>query len=331
MENMYILLAMPDAEEYRRDLHSKFPDIPFHAVESHEEIDHHVDKVEILITIYRVADDLLKRAVNLKWIQVITSGVNYLLSRPSLREDIIITSGRGIHGPQVSEMAFLLMLALNRNFPENIRNQDRRIWRKWKSKLLYHKNVGILGLGVIGEELARKCKAFGMTVYGMDIVKREIECVDFFYGPEELPRVAEEVDYLILVAPSTPQTQKIVEKKVLGRMKPTAFLLNLARGELVDEEALMEALESGAIAGAALDALSIEPLPPEHPLWKTKNLIITPHVAGESDTYRQQVMPIIEENLHRFLGGERQNLINLMRGETHPQSGYPAGRPRNGS
>jgi phosphoglycerate dehydrogenase-like enzyme len=151
-----------------------------------------------------------------------------------------------------------------------------------------------------------------MTVYGLDIVDRHIESVDFFYGPEELPRVAEELDYLVLVAPSTPETQKIVGKKVLAGMKATAFLLNLARGELVDEEALMEALESGALAGAALDALSIEPLPEEHPLWTARNLIITPHVGGESDTYRQQVTPIVEENLRRFLGGERRNLINLI-------------------
>jgi D-2-hydroxyacid dehydrogenase (NADP+) len=312
-ENIYILLAMPDAEEYRKDLQSRFPEIPLHAVITEQDMRPHIDRVEILITIYRVADDLLKQAVNLKWIQVITSGVNYLLSRPSLRKDIIVTSGRGIHGPQVSEMAFLLMLALNRNFPENVRNQDRRAWIKWKSKLLHQKKVGILGIGVIGEELARKCKAFGMTVHGIDIVQRELDCVDFFYGPQDLPGVAEEVDYLILVAPSTPETQKIIGKNLLAHMKPTAFLINLARGELVDEEALMEALESGRIAGAALDALSIEPLPPEHPLWGAKNLIITPHVAGESDIYRQQVMPIIEENLRRFIGGERRNLIKIGR------------------
>jgi D-2-hydroxyacid dehydrogenase (NADP+) len=309
---IYILLAMPDAEEYRKDLQSMFPDLPMHAVTTEEGIRQHVDKVEILITIYRVADDLLKQAVNLKWIQVITSGVNYLLSRPSLRKDVIITSGRGIHGPQVSEMAFLLMLALNRNFPENVRNHERRAWTRWKSKLLYHKKVGIFGVGVIGEELARKCKAFSMTVYGIDIVKRDLDCVDFFYGPEDLARVAEEVDYLVLVAPSTPETEKIVGKHLLARMKRTAFLLNLARGELVDEAALTEALETGQIAGAALDALPVEPLPPEHPLWRTKNLIITPHVAGESDIYREQVLPIIEENLRGFLNGERRNLINFV-------------------
>lgn len=209
-------------------------------------------------------------------------------------------------------MAILLMLALNRNFPENVRNQDKRAWVRWKSKLLYQKNVAIVGVGVIGEQLARKCKAFGMTVYGIDIVKRDLDCVDFFYGPEDLLNVAGEVDYLVLVAPSTPETQKIAGKQLLAKMKPTAFLLNVARGELVDDAALMEALDRGQIAGAALDALSTEPLPADHPLWHAKNLIITPHVAGEADMYRKQIMPIIEENLRKFLSGERRNLVNFI-------------------
>jgi D-2-hydroxyacid dehydrogenase (NADP+) len=309
---MYILIAAPDSLDYKKDLEARFPDMPMHAVTTEADIGDHAEKMEILVTLYRVADALLKPAANLKWIQVITSGVNYLLSRPSLRKDIIVTSGRGIHGPQVSEMAFLLMLALNRNFPENVRNQDGRLWKRWKSKLLYQKKVGILGIGVIGEEIARKCKAFGMTVYGMDIVKRELDSVDFLCGPEDLPQVAGELDYLILVAPSTPETQKIVNANVLTRMKPTAFLINLARGELVDEDALIEALDKGHIAGAALDALPIEPLPKEHPLWGAKNVIITPHVGGEADIYREQMMPIIEENLRRFLQGERRDLINYV-------------------
>jgi D-2-hydroxyacid dehydrogenase (NADP+) len=309
---MYVVVAEPEAEAYKKDLEAKFPEIPIHAVTTQGDIRYHVDTMEILVTIFRVADELLKRAVNLKWIQVTTSGVNYLLSRPSLRKDVIVTSARGIHGPAVSEMAFLLMLALNRDLPRTIRNQDREIWERWPGRLLYQKKVGILGIGVIGEEIARKCKVFGMTVFGVDIVRRKLDSVDSFYDPEDLPRVAGEVDYLILVAPSTPQTEKIVGGEVLERMKPTAFLINLARGELIDEEALTKALETGAIAGAALDALSTEPLPREHPFWCMRNMIITPHVGGLSDCYRDQVMPIIEENLRRFLRGERRNLINYI-------------------
>jgi phosphoglycerate dehydrogenase-like enzyme len=309
---MYVLVAEPDALNYKKELSAKFPQVSIHAVTTEAEIRSHAGKINILITIFRVSDETFKEAVSLKWIQVLTTGVNYIINRPSLRKEVIVTSCRGIHGPQMSEMAFLLMLALNRNFPRVVRNQDRKVWERWPGKLLYQKKVGILGVGVIGEEIARKCKAFGMTVFGMDIVRRRIDSVDFFYGPEALPQVASEVDYLILVAPSTPETEKIVGKKVLSSMKPTAFLINIARGELVDEEALIHALETGEIAGAALDALSIEPLPKDHPLWRTKNVIITPHVGGMSDIYREQVMPIIEENLRRFLQGERRNLINFV-------------------
>jgi phosphoglycerate dehydrogenase-like enzyme len=165
---------------------------------------------------------------------------------------------------------------------------------------------------VIGEEIARKGKAFGMTVYGLDIVRRDVGCVDHFLGPEELHRIAPEVDYLVLVAPSTPDTQKVVNADLLSRMKPTAFVINVARGELVDDDALIDALRAGRLAGAALDALSMEPLPKEHPLWAMERVIITPHIAGDSDTYREQVLPIIEENLRRFLRGERRDLVNYV-------------------
>ena len=315
---MYVLCAMPDADTYRNALAAKFPGLSLHAAATQEEMRPHMDRVEILVTIFRVEDDLLKRAAKLKWIQVTTSGVNYLLGRPSLGKDVIVTSSRGIHGPQVSEMAFLLMLALNRNFPENIRNQDRRVWKRWPGKLLHRKTIAILGIGVIGEEIARKSKAFGMTVYGIDVVRRDVDCVDLFLGPEDLSRIAPEVDYLVLVAPSTPDTQKVVNANVLSRMKPTAYVINLARGELVDEAALIAALKTDRLAGAALDALSIEPLPNDHPLWAMEQVIITPHVAGESDTYREQVLPIIEENLRRFLRGERRNLVNYIERQGGP-------------
>jgi len=172
--------------------------------------------------------------------------------------------------------------------------------------------VGILGIGAIGEEIARKCKAFGMEVFGIDIVKRQVDAVDFFCGPEDLLKVVQEVDYLIIVVPSTSQTHKMVGENVLSSMKPTAFLINIGRGEIIDENALIQALESGKIAGAALDVFSQEPLPKDHPFWRTKNLIITPHLGGTSTIYVDQVLSVFEENLRRFLSGERQTLINVV-------------------
>ena len=229
-----------------------------------------------------------------------------------MSKDILITSTRGIHGPQMSEIAFLLMLSLNRNFPQNIKNQAKRIWDRWPTKLLFQKKVGILGVGVIGKEIARKCKAFGMIVYGIASVKREVEFVDYSFGPDELMEVMGKVDYFINVVPSTPQTVNMIGTKEFSAMKPAAYFINIGRGNTVDEDALVHILETGKIAGAGLDVFSQEPLPEDSPLWEMENVIILPHIGGMSDIYADQALPLIEENLRRFLKGERRDLINLV-------------------
>jgi D-2-hydroxyacid dehydrogenase (NADP+) len=310
MDNV-VIFELHSAEDYRKALQPKFPEIAVHAASNVEALAGLVDEMDVLMA-FALPDELLRRATRLRWIQGLGTGVDYITNLPSLRKEIVVTSMRGIHGPQMSEMAFLQMLALGRNFPQMVRNQDLALWESWPAKLLWQKKVGILGLGVIGEELARKCKAFGMSVYGIDIVRKEIDSVDHFFGPEDIVEVAAEVDYLIVVAPNTPQTRNIIGAKVLSAMKPTAFLVNIARGELVDEAALIEALKAGKFAGAALDAFAQEPLPPDHPFWKMKNVIVTSHVGGRSDIYVEQAVPIIEENLRRFLKGERKDLINLV-------------------
>jgi phosphoglycerate dehydrogenase-like enzyme len=307
---MNLLILDSRADAYKKALLPKFPEVSIHSAQKEEEIGDFIEKADILLVIK--ISELIKKASKLQWIHALTTGVDYIVNLPSLKEDVIVTSTRGIHGPQVSEMAFLLMLALNRNFPEVVRNQDKAVWERWPGKLLWKKKVGILGIGVIGEEIARKCKAFDMKVFGIDIVKRKVESIDIFYGPEDIINVAKEVDYFIIVAPFTPQTEKMVDSKVLSAMKPTAFFLNLGRGEIVDEEALIQALNSGKIAGAALDTFWAEPLPKDHPFWGMKNVIVSPHVAGMSDVYVEQALSIFEENLRRFLQGERRSLINLV-------------------
>jgi phosphoglycerate dehydrogenase-like enzyme len=308
---MDLLILDSLADEYKKILKTKFPEVSIQAAKKEEEIGDFIKKMQILLT-FRISDDLIKKASRLQWIQSMATGVDSIVNLPSLKKEVLVTSTRGIHGPQVSEMAFLLMLALNRNFPQFIRNQDLRVWERWPTKLLYGKRVGILGIGVIGEEIARKSKAFGMTVHGIDIVKRRVDAVDYFYEPKDLLKVLQEVDYFIIAAPLSPQTREMIGERELSSMKPSAFLINIGRGEIVDEEALIQALNSGKIAGAALDTFCQEPLPKNHSFWKMKNVIVTPHVGGASDIYVEQVLSIFEENLRRFLGGERRNLINLI-------------------
>jgi D-2-hydroxyacid dehydrogenase (NADP+) len=309
---MNVLILEQRAEEYKKILAPKFPDVVIHAATREEDVGSFIEKADALLTI-RISDGLFKKAKNLKWVHAFTTGVDYIVNLPSLKKEIMVTSTRGIHGPQVSEMAFLLMLALNRNLPEVVRNQDKGVWERWPGKLLWKKKVAIVGLGIIGEQIARKCKASDMEVFAIDIIKRKVEWVDAFYGPEDIVKVAKDVDYLVIVAPNTPETEKLVNAKVLAAMKPTAFLLNLGRGEVVDEEELIRVLKAGKIAGAGLDTYYEEPLPKEHPFWKMKNVIVSPHMAGMSDVYVEQAVTIAEENLRRFIKGQRgKELLNFI-------------------
>jgi D-2-hydroxyacid dehydrogenase (NADP+) len=306
-----LLILDKQADAYMQALGSGFSEVQIHAAATEEQAGDFITKANIILT-FKISDELLQRASSLRWIQSLSTGVDAFVRLPSLKKEVLLTSLRGIHGPQMSEMAVLLMLALNRHFPEIIRNQDKGTWKSWPAELLYRKKVGILGLGVTGEAIARKCRDFGMVVYGVRRSKKELEFVDRLFGPEELTRVAREVDFLIIVVPSTSQTYKMVGAEVLSSMKRSAFLINLARGEVVDEEALIGALESGKIAGAALDVFCQEPLPQEHPFWRMKNVIITPHMGGTSTIYVEQALSVFEENLRRYLRGETKRLINLV-------------------
>jgi phosphoglycerate dehydrogenase-like enzyme len=309
--DMNLLVLYHDAFYVKKKLEEKFPDLTIHAATEEDQVGDFIEGADILMAI-RISNDLMKKAKKLQWIQCLITGVDYLLSLPSFPKGVLLTSTRGIHGPQMSEMAFLHMLNLTRNYPRMLRNQDLGTWERWAQPLLYKKAVGILGVGVIGKEIARKAKAFDMDVYGIVSTKRDIEHVDHCYGPEGLMEVLRKVDYFINNIPATPETINLIGAKELSAMKPTAYFINLGRGETVDEEALAGALENKIIAGAALDVFHTEPLPENHPLWQLDNVIITPHVGGMSDIYTDQALPIIEENLRRYLEGERKNLVNVV-------------------
>lgn len=311
--NVLIYTREHDAVEFKGYLTQEFPDITFLTTKEEGEAATLIEMAEVLVTL-RFSDSLLGKARDLKWIHTIITGTNYIEELPSFqaRKDLILTSTRGIHGPQMSELAILQMIALNRRFHHFVRNQDRRVWTRWPTALLQDKTVAILGIGVIGESIARKCKAFEMTVIGVDPVHRKVDAVDRFYGMDRLHQAMAEADYVVDVAPSTPENQKMINAAALARMKPTAFFVNIGRGETVDEEALLQVLKDRKIAGAALDVFWQEPLPPEHPFWGLNNLILTPHVGGMADIYLKQAVGVFKENLRRYLRGERRDLVNFI-------------------
>lgn len=311
--NILILGPEPDAEEMKRLLTPDFPNVSFLAANREEKAGSFIEEADIIVAL-RISDDLLGRAAKCQWIHCTITGTDFIENLPSFkaREDMLLSSSRGIHGPQMSELAVMLMIALNRQFPRFVRNQDRRIWERWPTKILYHKKAGVLGVGAIGGAVAEKCKAFDMTVLGIDPFPRDTRAVDAFYHPDDLLVAISEVDYFISVVPSTPDTRGMLNGEAFSRMKPTAFFINMGRGDVVDEGALIRVLKERKIAGAALDTFNREPLPPENPLWEMDNVIITPHVGGSSDVYAQQAAPVFRENLRAFLKGKREDMINLV-------------------
>jgi D-2-hydroxyacid dehydrogenase (NADP+) len=261
---------------------------------------------------FQFDDELLTRAKHLRWIQSLTTGTDNILRLSALRAEVTVTSTRGMHGPQMSELVFLQMLALLRDFPRMQRNQAAHAWQRWPQPLLSGKTVVIVGIGAIAELLAPRCKAFGMNVYGVSGSPRKPAGFDGVFGRDELHRAAALADFLVLIVPYTPQTEKLVDASVIAAMKPGAYLINVARGGVLDENALLAALREKRLAGAALDVFRETPLPPDHPLWREEKIIITPHIGGTSDIYLDQAYPIVRDNLRKFLAGETRAMTNIV-------------------
>jgi D-2-hydroxyacid dehydrogenase (NADP+) len=251
----------------------------------------------------------------LRWIQALTTGVDPLLAL-DLPPTVIVTSARGIHGPQMAELAVLYMLSLYRDFPRMLANQRRAVWQRWGQRLLAGKTAVIVGVGSISETLAARCKVFGLRVIGIT-GRRQADGFDELYTREHLHEVAARADFLVLLTPYTPETHHMIDASVLSAMPKSAYLINIARGKIVDEDALIAALRSGRIAGAALDVFETEPLPESSPLWGFDNVIVTPPIGGMSDIYAEQVMPLLMHNLHAYLAGDyaaMRNRVELSHG-----------------
>jgi D-2-hydroxyacid dehydrogenase (NADP+) len=315
MANVLILLTLPEPvrSQYRDRLRSRFPEITIELVDHHSKTAPYIAAADALITFApMLSSQVLESAKRLKWIQALGTGVDNLIDQAALRKDVIVTNVRGIHGAPVSEAAIAAMLALARGLPRAIRAQDERQWRRFPAQLLHDKTVGIFGIGQIAEALAPKCKAFGMRVVGVTSAPRNVPGFDRMHRRQELARVVGDFDFLVLLTPLTAATRNSIDTKILAAMKPTSYLINLARGGVVDEPALVEALNDKRLAGAALDVFSQEPLPVDHPFWLMPNVIITTHQGGFCDVYIDYALPTVEANMACFLKGDFNGMINVV-------------------
>jgi D-2-hydroxyacid dehydrogenase (NADP+) len=313
---LLLVLAFPEPvrNQYRDRLAAAFPELQIDMVDHHSKVDPYIEDAEILVTFgAHINDSVLDKGARLRWIQALGTGVDGIVDRPALREGVIVTNLRGLHGKSVSEAALAFMLALARNLPRAVRSQSAGRWDRFQVNLLSGATVGILGVGVIAEELAPRCKALGMTVIGLSSAPRELPGFDSMRGKDELMEVVPQLDYLVLLTPYTKETHHLIDAKVLAAMKTSAFLINVARGGIVDESALIDSLRTRAIAGAALDVFAEEPLPDGHSFYSMDNVIITPHMAGFHVGYPAEALPVVEENIRRFMAGDVDRMINVVR------------------
>ena len=292
------------------------------------------EKVQVLYT-----DDVLPRpeqAPNLRWIQFHWAGVDHALDAPILRkENLVATTLSGAAASQMAEYAIMMMLALGHHLPLAFAYKDRAEWprNRWESfspRELRDSVVGIVGYGSIGRQTARLLQAFGAEVLATkrDVLHPadsgyipegqgdpEAIFVHRLYPSEALISMVKECHFVVVTVPLSEDTRNMIGKAELEAMKPSAYLIDVSRGGIVDHQALIPALRDGKIAGAAIDVYPQEPLPPDSPLWKMSNVILTPHVAGITSNYDKRAVRLFAENLNRYLAGlPLYNRIDLERG-----------------
>jgi len=298
---------------YVENLSAEFPGFDFRAAYSLDDAMAHAPGAQVFIGIGpQMPPALVVAMPRLEWVQSLTTGVDNLLAMEEMPKGVPITKCVGVQGPQMSEHALMLMLALARRLPDTLQAQARGEWDRHPQPLLQHKTVCLLGLGHIAETLAPYCRTLGMTVTGVSS-REEVPNIDRIYAREQLVEAAAEADFLVVLIPLAPETRHIVGSEVLAAMKPTAFLINVARGGCVDEAALLSALQNGIIAGAGIDVFETEPLPKDSPLWQAPNAILTPHVGGFADVYHKQCFPIVLDNFRAYAEGGPGALTSAVR------------------
>ncbi len=262
----------------------------------------------------RWSEELWKSAPRLRWVQSGGAGVEQFMTPDFIASPVVLTNAAGVYAVPIADHVMAFVLHFSRRFNDLVRKQIGREWADWgevRMEELKGKTLGIVGLGGIGTELAKRARGFDMRIIA---TRRrpgvQSEYVDEVRGTDELPWLLGESDFVALCAALTAETRHLIGREELGAMRPTAYLMNIGRGGLIDEAALVKALKDRRIAGAGLDVFEEEPLPSDSPLWDMPNVIITPHNAGDSPRSHERLMDLFCENLRRYVAGEA--LLNVV-------------------
>jgi len=296
---------------FSQRLLSDFPQINVMQLPDYERITEEIADADIAIA-WSIRGDQIAAAKKLRWIHSTAAAVHRLMTSELQASDIIVTNARAVHGPVVAEHAMSLVFAMAKRLPEAAKYQAQRHWAQQeicetppRPRELRDATMVIVGFGSIGTSLAKLAKALGMRVVAVrEHTEKGSEFADAIYGFDELNRALGEGDFVVLAAPVTEKTRHLMNADRLAHLKSDAYLINVGRGVLIDEDALLHALRANQFAGAALDVATEEPLPPHLPLWTTDSVFITPHTAGFTEKMWERHYDSYTENLRRFLAGE---------------------------
>jgi len=307
---MKILVSFDLDQKYIEKIQSCLPEIVVRKSSDPKVLLSEIRDAEILLA-GRFSSEMFAAAKELKWVQAVAAGVDRFLFYDFVSSDVILTNARGVHPAQVSDHALALILAFSRKLNKFIKFQLEQKWVRLGCEELQGKVIGIVGLGAIGREIARKAKCFGMKVVALDKnVAVPPSFVDELLKPPSLLTLLKQSDFVVLSVPLTQETERLIREPELTAMKKDGILINVSRGRIVQEQALVNALKENKIGGAGLDVFEEEPLPPHSELWAMENVVITPHVAGSTPYYWSRVCDIFCENLRRYVSG--QPLINVI-------------------
>ncbi len=274
----------------------------------------HLQDAEIIVGWKKeIKEYCIDQDSKLRWLQSWSAGVNNFPLEKMAAKHMMITSASGVHAYPISETIFALMLGLTRKIHTYVRNQVKKNWHHAQLGLEMHgKTVGIIGVGAIGKETAKLAKAFGMKVIGVRFSGKPEEYVDEMFTSSQLNDILPKCDYVVVTLPSTKETYHMFGKKQFSLMKPSAYFINIGRGDTVVEQELIDALREQKIAGAGLDVFEKEPLSENSPLWEFDNVIITPHTSGSTENYDKRVIEdIFLPNLKHYIE-ENKPTINVV-------------------
>jgi phosphoglycerate dehydrogenase-like enzyme len=289
------------------------PDVNFVVSASAEETQREIEDADAIFE-HGVSPEMIRRAKKLRWIQRGGVGVEGLMFPELVNSDIVLANARGTTGINIAEHVMALILAFSRTINILVKRQMDKVWESRANLPVIEiagETLGIIGLGSIGLQVAKRAHAFDMRLLAVDATQTEKpDYVESLWRLDRLHEMLEQADFVSICCPLTPETEGMMSTAEFRAMKSTAFLINIARGKIVDQPALIEALRAGKLAGAGLDVTNPEPLPKESPLWEMDNVIITPHHAGQSPKAPRRVFELFCENLKRFVAGEP--LINVV-------------------